>query len=272
MSHLVNLEYCIDETGNNEFYVYLNKVTGCDLPNEATAELSGFGISTTTSVSDTQSLLISRFRFILEHFWQPDYGIPYFTWTGTGTRILDPDWRNTSVLIFFLMAHEPAASVLNQLRIWKEQLANFVQFTFIAVDNERKYCFFSRDRFMVADWLDQQMVKTTQEKEKVLQLNIETLHKAWYPDETFRKSLLSAAKDVLDEFIVRKGLNIYIPEYIVTPVYHIRRVQKANTIFMQKYQPKFIMTLPLHMPSADYTVLFPITKTVTRRNLHVGGK
>ena len=70
-----------------------------------------------------------------------------------------------------------------------------------------------------------------------------------------------------DKFILTKKIKIYIPEFLVVPVYHARRHYKAYNLLQEIYKPFMIMTLPVLTDNGNiYTALFPITDPINVRN------
>lgn len=85
------------------------------------------------------------------------------------------------------------------------------------------------------------------------------LMQRWY-GQSHADSLITQATVAISDFLVSRNLNIYIPKYLVIPVYHIKRYAKAQKLLTQIFDPLFVMSLPITYQNNNYTVLFPILK------------
>lgn len=270
----VELPYVVELVGDTDYYLYLDtehqytnsKQSLTALPEE----LSSIGISfrstdeyfNCTSITNKNlgELFCERIYRILQQHWDFALGLPYIKFYGYVDRI-DDMFKQRPVVVY---VERPDNKDLPLW--WCNHIPFLTRFTFCAEPTGHHFKLLSQDHTFVVNWLTQQRSTKTTPPEK---FNITKIHEGWYPVSDFRTELLAGAKSIIDEFMVKKRLNIYVPDFMVVPVYHIRRFQKAQKVLHTKYQPVFVMSLPYKRQNEMYTILFPICRAVTRHNLHV---
>lgn len=274
---LVTLTYTISAIDNNNYYVYIadKSLEQLMLPSEVKDEINSFGvnikntdtyfnISQKITGKDLGELICTKILELLDATWDISYGLPYILFSGD-TNKLDDIFKQRPVLIYRKLCEQDAIN----LKDWQESITFCRKFTFLALEANNHFSVISQDHSFVRQWLVQLYVQqSTGSTASSQSYDIDKLHASWY-NIANREEILTAAKTVVDEFQIRKRLNIYIPDFIVVPVYNIRRFKKAQDILTYKFQPQFVMTLPVSAEDGMYTVLFPICESITNRNIHV---
>lgn len=271
----VELPYVIEQVGETDYYLYLDTERQyTDVSEQVLAAipeaLSSVGVSfsstdeyfdrTTITGSDLGELFCEQICRLLQQHWDFTLGLPYIRFYGYTNRI-DDLFKQRPVVLYF---DRPEIEDLSSW--WRTQIPFLIRFTFCADPTGHHFRILSQDHTFAVGWLRQHR---NIESVPVEKFNIAKIHEGWYPVSDFRAELLAGAKSIIDEFMVKKRLNIYVPDFMVVPVYHIRRFQKAQKVLHTKYQPVFVMSLPYKRQNEMYTILFPICRAVTRHNLHV---
>ena len=249
---IVDITYSVVRNQNNHFLFIPDEcLQTLHLPSEVLDELSSFGAEAGIQWphDSVQISIVSRLSAILKKLWSLEYGIPRFRFTGD-TEKLGDELRHRSSLIFVSF---PDAASENVLESYSEAVSQCSKLVFFASQ------FASTDHKAAQTYLRQQRYEQHVAQEKKLHADFTARMAGWYPDSTFREALRNGAQTAIETFITKKSLDIFIPNFLVVPVYHIRRYQKAVELITEVYAPNFIMTLPLSVDGKMYTVLFPIS-------------
>lgn len=262
------LQYHVDDLENDEYYLYLEEPSLERLPTQLAESLDGIGISIPTIIDfitikatrrkDIGELFCERIYERLVEHWDYDLGLPYIKFTGS-INGLDDLFKQRPVVLYLDQ---------QQTTAYMDAMPFLTRFTFLAQPDTHHFKVISQDHVFLVHWLEVAHTLQLQQARNDTKFDINKIHANWYPDAALREELLARANNAISEFVVRKGLDIYIPEFMVVPVFHIRRYQKAQHILRAKFDPYFIMTLPITLDRSTYTILFPISRPITRRNLH----
>lgn len=93
-------------------------------------------------------------------------------------------------------------------------------------------------------------------KQKNDKYNLVSRMHHWYKNET--DGLMTEAKSIIHDFVVTKKYNSRIPDFLVIPAFHIGRYKKATELLLNKYNPHFLMTLPMVYQNKHWTIMFPV--------------
>lgn len=271
----VELNYTVENVDIDSYYLSLND-SKIALPDELHYHLDGLGITVKTvdnyittkqtARRDLGELFCEKICDLLISYWDFTLGLPYLKFTGDTNR-LDDVFKLRPVVVYCVNSENTVSDITQR---YMDALPFLTRFTFLAYPEHHHFKVLSQEHMFVNNWLNAQQINAARVPmvKQLEKLNIAKVHSNWYPDEEQRTELLTAANAVITTFVIRKGLNMYIPDFMVVPVYHIRRFQRAQQILKTKYNPHFVMSLPLQFKKAEYTILFPIEKAVTRHNLH----
>lgn len=247
--------------------VYLHLVNKPDLDPEILDSIESFGVSFEDScrvledqASNTRRLILDAFKKEFTQVWDFAYGIPYFRFVGDLTAA-DIEEDRAYLFYFQAIGIEPDAEFF---KVWKSVISVLSKIEF---RNSDQVLFITRDHQVALKWLKKQSYSWKVYRMQEATSECEKRHINWYPDPVMREELLAKARGILSEFVMAKQVNIPIKGFLVVPIFHARRYQKAYNALMKLYQPLFIMTLPVtYKEKYYYTVLFPITKPLNQRN------
>lgn len=139
------------------------------------------------------------------------------------------------------------------VKIVRNDLALVSKYTFIDLNNG----ILTHDPHMVNSALNQIAYQERMNMQKLEKYNTQSRMCHWYKQDA--GALITAAKEVLHEFIMTKKYNKHIPDFFVVPAFHISRYYKAMKILLEKHEPvSFIMTLPMVHEEKHYTIMFPV--------------
>lgn len=134
------------------------------------------------------------------------------------------------------------------------------------IGTSRSFIFYGHNRYTLFTEQNETMRYLSQAKsermEEIRQSDkynfVKKMHH-WYKEEA--DAILAEAKATLDEFAYETKFTGKIYEYLVVPYRHYRRYYKAQSLIKNKYEPDFVMSLPMFHKSVCYTILFPVVIT-----------
>lgn len=261
------LSFVIQSHQDKYFYLYLAIDEAADklrLPERVIDDLSSFGVTYDNelhSSTDIAEAICVKLHSKLVDIWKSEYGIPYFTFEGD-TRKLDNRFEKNPVLIFIEneKIHNPV-----YLEAWKNCCSHLPDVIFLAEPAIRGgFHVVTRDHNFISSWLDQygRMIKKRTLSNDKYNLRIRMAN--WYTNKTFRERLICAAKDEIDNFVYCRNIHFHIPEFAIVDAYHAHRFSQVIDIINHKYEPEFIMTLPLKFRGKFYTILFPMAEKTSK--------
>lgn len=202
-------------------------------------------------------LFCNRLKELFETHWKLEYGIPVFRFIGD-TDNIGEIFKSRHIFIFSQFNCPDLFVVTDNYR---NVLPEFTKITFLAepillemfrvVTTEHKEAY---------DIIDQMRHIERQKLFHHTKYNFAIRMNNWYPDRTERENLIRVAKDTIDTFVYVKRFGIYIPEFLITPAFHIQRYNKCQQLIKEKYHPYLVMTLPMQFKNSMYTILFPINE------------
>ena len=272
MRVLIPYTVVCDQKQNYLCFIDNNSLAKLPLPIEVKDEISSFGISFKTSVyvnNNSNQLLTSKEKTellclkvseLIQKVWKWEFGIPIFQFQGA-IKAFDKSIVNSQIYILQLLND---VSVKEQLTAWSNLIRFATKFVFYAEPCKEcnSYNFISTEHQAVNTYLQVRLASLRGTKANFERYNLEKIMNDWYGDREFCANLRQAAQDVVNEFLLAKSLDIYIPGFMVTAVYHIKHYKRAQEIITAKYDPSFVMTLPLIYDNKSYTVHFPILHKV----------
>ncbi len=263
------LQYTI--AGNNNRILCYMSEEFCNsltrIPREVVDAISSVGISFPSTdiwyfkghkltAKDKEDIVFRKMYEVILQYWKWEYGIPAFRFEGA-TKQFGQGFSNRTIFIFTLF---PDIDVNVQITAWKNVLSFVSKFTFIAGLNTNAVAPFSistSDHRVAFSYLEG-LGANDRQKSNFTRYNLEKIIKDWEPDDTLRNALDKIAHETIMEFIYIKKLNLFVPGHLFFTSINIRRYRRAFEILTNKYQPKFIMTLPFTYQGRQYTVAFPI--------------
>ena len=267
---LLELNYTVEEDGDLNFYLYIEKDTLEHLPisNMAKDIFSSFGVKIDRNSNfdlksnwrykgrDSHGEIICRvLSERLNKDWHEPF-IPVFRFTGNVAQ-LDDRFKQRKLLIHI----QSGLSREEDLTNWGCAIGSLVKFTFLAYDDHSGSSFFiTQDHVVARSWLSEYSNRVAAEQQQFNKLNPENVMRDWYPDAEFRDELLRLAKAKLDEFVVHNQYNVRIPYFFVVPEFRLRMFWRAQNCIKQLTSitgNSFIMTLTVKARKKNYTILFP---------------
>lgn len=236
------------------------------LPPDVVDTISSIGISFRSSdvwyakqhqlsPKDKEDIIYRKFYDTLLKCWKWEYGIPLIRFSGD-TKQFDTDFSNKAVFIFMLFDN---IDIDVQLSAWKRVLGFVSRFIFVAdlvTGNISHFSFITSDHRLVYSYFDE--ITNINRKSNFARYDLDKIAKDWEPNDALRKELYKLANSVIMEFIYIRKCNLYVPGYLCFISINARRYRKAQEILTNKFQPKFVMTLPFVYQDKMYTVAFPI--------------
>lgn len=274
----VKLAYRVTNVGNGDYYLQLepeNNSLAYHLPSSDLVKLQAVGVSVSSTDDyvgmnkidghDLGELFCQRLHDVLSESWDFSLGLPLLRFTGETDHLSD-EFKQRAVVVVFTHAangHERAA----QLASWANAVPFLVKFSLLSQPVGVHFRFITSDHETARRWLQMQVADTDTKQVPKRRQDIDVIHAGWYPHPEWRQKLLAQAKAKVDEFLVMKNLNLYVPAFMVVSAHHIRRIQRATQILTDIYHPHFLMPLPLTVDGAPYTVLFPVSRPISRKAL-----
>ena len=250
--NIVDITYTVVRNQNNHLLFISDEcLQGLHLPYEVKDELASFGaeVGLQWPHDSVQLSIVARLSSILRKYWSLEYGVPRFRFIGD-TEKLGDELRHRAALIFIRFDGISSEDLLEIYSDVVSQCSKLVFFT------DR---FASTDHKAIQTYLRQQRYEQHMAQAKKLHADFTARMSSWYTDTELRNLITNDAQVAIETFITKKSLDIFIPNFLVVPVYHIRRYQKAVELINEVYMPDFIMSLPLVVADKGYTVLFPIS-------------
>lgn len=260
MAKIINIPYTLTQTDNNNntyFLAYIEQadlhLLSKDLPVGLLDELVSISITIPIEKRNTiGDLLCERLSAILNDFWSFRYGIPSFTFRGATNKLLDCYKWNRPVFVFFLRGSN---NLQDQLRNWSNTLTLMSKYTFVAFEPSSIR---TTQHKVALTWLSQFLEQPSRAPSKP-QRTKELMHN-WYSSNGLETRLQEEAENVINTFVFNRNYDKDIEGYLVVPVYHIKRYERALKVLNELYSPAFVMSLPLTLESQSFTVLFPVIK------------
>lgn len=268
--------YNIERDGSSHFLAYMstedyNKI---NLPNEIKDNIVSFGLSIDSkklkelSFNDTNlepkiitDLFCCSLKNVYEKYWNFKYGVPIFKFKGK-TGKFEQALKDNALVLFFCNKSTTIANIVHK---YLQSITNVPNIYFLAEQDDIYFKYTSLEHNNIRAWLQTKGINFKYEDKKLSP--IEQRLQQWYPDKEFRNKLLQLTKQTIDKFVLTKKIKIYIPEFLVVPVYHARRHYKAYNLIQEIYHPYMIMTLPVLTDNGNiYTALFPIIDPINVRN------
>ena len=255
------IHYTLTQTADNNnncyFLAYIeqdniSKLTHI-LPVSITDELISISVIVPSDKRNTiGDILSERLTEILKRVWKFKYGIPAFFFNGQTNKLLDCYKWNRAVFVFFLNADK---NLQDQITAWETALTLCTKYTFVAFEPS---AIRTTQHKVAMTWLSQfteQPTRTPVKPNKTKEL----MHN-WYSSNNLDVRLQEEADDVISSFVFARNYDKEIEGYLVVPVYHVKRYEKALKVLTELYNPAFIMSLPLTLESQSFTILFPVVK------------
>lgn len=261
------LKYKVEFDGNENYLIYMDDkfLNNLDLPSEILDEISSFGVkydaSSMINIGETICLKLHK---MLTEFWNAKDPLPVITFSGAINKF-DDAFKNRSIVLFFTNNTDTEE---NQIIKYQNTIRMIPRITFLASPNVNNFAVFTLDHKFINDWFGNVRYSNMLERNKLDKFDLTKRMKEWYPDKEQYETLTKNAEAILAEFVLAKKVNIFIPGYLVVPIFHARRYQKALNLIKEKYNPVFTMTLPISIKNIQYTVLFPICKDINRGNFN----
>lgn len=275
---ITNLIYNVESDDNGNYLVSLDNNCKTKLPENTGDELSSFAVSVKNSVYYFQNntidvnhivgeLICKKLQNLLDSVWDlSKLGIPSVRFVGNLRKVSDV-YKNRTLLIYIKGIN---LSPLQANEVWIKYISEATQskFTFLGTSQEIGFSIATTEIDCVNDWLSQYQINKEAGAAKSICYDLELRMKQWYRDDGYRKKLLDQAKSTIDNFILETNLNMFIPGYLVLPAHHVLRYQKAVNLLNEKFNPEFIMSLPMLVSDCSlWTILFPISERVTKNTL-----
>lgn len=253
--NLVEVEYTIQRNGKY-FLAYITDqaLKQLHLPVAVSDEICSIAITTDDYVKVGEELCRKIAQNFTSH-WQLSSGLPYIKFTGDTSK-LDDLYKHHSVLIFFLGKE---VDISKQYTHWQSAIRFMPNLTFIAfAETTNRSSIITRYPNVALTWLEQYASLPDKSTKPRYDLN-KVMHD-WYLDNSLDKLLKEEAEGVLAQFVYARKYSKQIPGFLVVPVYHYKRYEKASKILTAMFDTKFVMSLPLTHETKSYTVLFPVLK------------
>lgn len=258
-----------DNSGNYLFSIGDSLLSELDLPVSIKDAISSFALSFSSNQtyfnrgSDSQVMfeyICSKIKTMFERHWDQKYGIPVVSFHQYPARHSET-FRHDNLVVFFTKQNNEV-----EIETWQKALSSVSNITFVAELSEFGFSIITSDHKFVYSWLNQKKFMAKASK-PVDRLTVENKLKIWFPKEKLRNALMTEAKNTIDSFVVEKSFNIFIPEYMFIESSHAKRFKISQEILTKKYDPEFIMTLPMIHEGKLYTVLFPVCGKFTKNNI-----
>ena len=264
------LNYKVSRVGEDYLiYIDCNELEQLNLDDEVRLELSSFGVSVwktkqevEVSMNNTDALSIaicSKLSELFSRCWDFKYGIPIVRLSGD-MKSINPVLINTDIVVYFVREN-----VADELKYWKEGIRFIPKIIFITECCGGTWTAF-RSHDFVYGWLEAQKKLSTAISVKESSDKITDKLVAWFPNENMRESLMSECEKCLVDFCTRQKLDIYIPRFMVVEQYWARRYKISTELLNNKYDPEFIMSLPVSYKDKQYTMIFPILQKLNKSN------
>lgn len=250
--NMVDITYTITRNQDNHFLFISDEcMASINLPQEIKDEFSSFGAEANKNwpCNTIQLAIVARLRTLLKEFWDLKYGVARFRFVGDIEKIGD-ELRHRATLIFVPFDNIPLEQLVDAYSDAALQCSRFVFFgtSLVTTDHNTVQSYLNQQRY------EQRILRA---KRRHSDFNVRMC--GWYPEAELRETLISEAQTAIETFVTKKSLDIFIPNFLVVPVYHIRRYQKALQLISEVHMPNFTMSLPLEVNGKGYTILFPIT-------------
>lgn len=262
---ITTLQYTFESDNSNNYLMYL--VNPTDLPsdigdeiNSLALSLSGYKLqlnSTSNTMCSVGEYVFNKLQELLNQSWDLErLGLPMIKLSGDMPKHFDNALKQRPVLLFVTGNNDKASAVKYWLKAVPSVIAK--PFTFLG-NYYNGFDIVTQDYNFVYNWLTKYDYMTSSTL-ATIKYDFDNLQTQWYKDEC--AAMLVAAKYTLDKFILDTNDNVYIPEYLIVPSYHVKRFKKAQSIINGKYHPDLVMTLPLlnYGTIGTYQILFPYKK------------
>ena len=250
--NLIDITYTVKRNGSNHFFFISDQILeSLNLPINIKDEIASFGASAETEAwpyLNIQTVALHKLRTLFQDNWDVSLGLPRFRFDGD-TEKLGDELRHRSLLLFI-----PFESPDEDLLAMYASALSFCSKVVFQSTN-----FMSTDHKAIGTYLRQQRYDRQIAQIKKVSADFALRMQSWYTDTWLHDQLMASAKIAIETFLTQKQLNLFIPNFLVVPVYHIRRYQKALSLITDTYSPNFTMTLPITVDKKNYTVLFPIS-------------
>ena len=250
---LVDITYTVKRNGMNHFFFIEDQLLNqLELPIGIKDEIASFGASPNTDTwphSSIQLAVLQRLSSLFKKHWDLTFGLPRFRFSGD-TEKLGDELKHRTLLLFISFNDSVENNVIG---MYQEALSFCSKVVFQSSN------FMSTDHRAINTYLRQCQYDKQVAQIKKMSTDFTLRMRNWYPDTEHYDKLMTAANTAIETFITVKQLNLFIPNFLVVPVYHIRRYQKALSLITEAYTPNFIMTLPIEVNGKSYTILFPIS-------------
>lgn len=255
MGKITTLHYDVECDSNSNYIIYLKDLN--QLPEDIYYEISSTAVtipSTATAIRDIVTpaeIICEKIKQLFDAAWDLEgLGIPAIRFDFHNCKRIANSFKHHPVLIF-------TTGVTNRnraLQIWDESIRLLPKFTFLGGRVAKSFELITPDINFVTTWLHRYGDNT--EIHRNPKYDCDHLLKSWYNDGSLLEELRKDSSNAIATYVVKTNLNKYIPEYLVVPIYNVKRYHKAVTILSDKYKGSLIMSLQI--PGKDYAVLFPI--------------
>lgn len=274
----MEITYQVEQTDDFNFYLYVadKDLKKLQLDDEVLDEINSFGVSLdsrsyylarqySVSQRDVGEIICSRIAEMFSKIWGGTLGVPRFRFEGDLNKFGDL-FKNRTVFIYFNMKDTDEDE---QIEAYKEALSLCTKITFLPY-SPSLIPLITKDHAFALSWLAQRKYDLRHARLQSDKYNIQKRMNDWYPLEPMRNAMVLQAKEIIDNFLLTKKLNLYVPDFLIVPSFHIRRYQKALSILTTLFEPIFIMPLPMvFQEKHQYTIMLPICKDIGRRAKHV---
>ena len=255
MGKITTLHYDVECVNNNNYIVYLQNIN--NLPEEIYCEISSTAITLPTIATQTRNAVVpaeaicEKIKQLFDANWNLEtLGIPAIQFNFNNCKRIANIFKHHPVLIFTTGTETRGKAVT----IWNDCIKMLPKFTFLGGNTGKSFELVTQDLNFVLAWL--QRYSGDIGLNRGLKYDFNHLLTNWYRNSTLLEELRKDSSNVIATFVVKTNLNKYIPEYLIVPIYNLKRYRKAVSILSEKYKGSFIMSLQI--PCKDYAVLFPI--------------
>lgn len=259
MSDLFTLHYGVECDGNNNYIIYLSETTVAKadkISAEIYDEISSTAVSIAPNLISSSNgrtvaeVICEKIKQLLDTAWDLEsLGVPVVNFNFINCKKIGNNFRHHPVLIFTTGVTDKVKAVA----IWQAAIKMLPKFTFLGSYPGKPFDLITQDSDFIYPWLQRYTTDTVLNGS--LKYNCTHLLKSWYHDELLETLQQDSFREICT-YVIRANINRYIPEYLIVPMYHVKRYRKAMDILATKYAQALIMTIPL--PGTEYLILFPI--------------